>query len=112
MFGIASASEKYQKIVKDFLSSCEGVAKIADYFYKVVKEHDERLYAVLNRIRECGLTLNGKKCQFRLPKLTFFGHDLCRSDVQPSKVAAIRNVELPQYASEVRSFLGLVQYSS
>ena len=72
-----------------------------------VKEHDEHLYAVLNRIRECGLTLNGKKCQFRLPKLTFFWHDLSRSGVQPSeeKVAAIRNAEPPQNASEVRSFL-------
>ena len=42
------------------------------------------------------------------------GHDLSRSGVQPSeeKVAAIRNAEPPQNASEVRSFLGLVQYSS
>ena len=116
MFGIASAPEKYQKIVKDSLSGCEGVANIADDLIvhgKGVKEHDEHLYAVLNRIRECGLTLNGKKCQFRLPKLTFFGHDLSRSGVQPSeeKVAAIRNAE-PQNPSEVRSFLGLVQYSS
>ena len=113
MFSIASAPEKYQKIVKDSLSGCEVVANIADNLIvhcKGVKEHDERLYAVLNRIRECGLTLNGKKCQFRLRKLTFFWHDLSRSGVE--KVAAIRNAELPQNASEVRSFLGLVQNSS
>ena len=88
MFGIASVTEKYQKIVKDLLSFCEGFANIADDLIvhgKGVKEHDERLYAVLNRIRECGLTLNGKKCQFRLTKLTFFGHDLSRSGMQPSK---------------------------
>ena len=81
MFGIASAPEKYQKIVKDSLSGCEGVANIADDLIvhgKGMKEHDERPYAVLNRIRECGLTLSGKKCQFRLSKLTFFGHDLSR----------------------------------
>ena len=100
MFGIASAPEKYQKIVKDWLSGCKGVANIADDLImhsKGVKEHDESLYAVLNRICECGLTLNGKKCQFRLLKLTFFGHDLSRSGVQPSeeKVAAIGNAELP-----------------
>ena len=116
IFGIASAPEKYQKIVKDLLSGCKGVANVTDDLIlhgKGVREHDERLYAVLNRILECGLTLNGKKCQFRLPKLTFFGHNLSRSGVQPSeeKVAAIRNAEPPQNASEVRSFLGLVQYS-
>ena len=30
MFDIASAPEKYQKIVKDLLSGCEGVGNIAD----------------------------------------------------------------------------------
>ena len=43
MFGIASAPEKYQKIVKDSLSGCEGVANIADDLIvhgKGVKEHD------------------------------------------------------------------------
>ena len=52
MFGIASVPEKYQKIVKDSLSGCEGVANIADNLIvqgKGVKEHDEHLYAVLNR---------------------------------------------------------------
>ena len=47
MFGTASASEKYQKIIKDSLSGCEGVANIADDLIvhgKGVKKHDERLY--------------------------------------------------------------------
>ena len=54
------------------------------------------------------------KCQFRLPKLTFFGHDLRRQGVAPSeeKVAAILNVSPPQGASEVRSFVQLVRYSA
>ena len=60
MFGIASAPEKYQKIVKDSLSGCEGVANIADDLIvhgKGMKEHDERLYAVLNRICVKALSL-------------------------------------------------------
>ena len=63
MFGIASAPEKYQKIVNNSLICCEGVANITDDLIvhgKDVKEHDKRLYAVLNRILECGLTLNGR----------------------------------------------------
>ena len=31
MFGITSTPEKYQKIVKDVLIGCKGVANIADY---------------------------------------------------------------------------------
>ena len=78
------------------------------------KEHDRNLHAVLTRLNEKGLTLNGDKCQFRLPKLTFFDHDLGRQGVAPSedKVAAILNASPPQDASQVRSFIRLVQYSA
>ena len=61
-----------------------------------------------------GLTVNGDKCQFRLTKLTFFGHELTSNGINPSeeKVAAIRDARPPKDASEVRSFMGLVQYSA
>ena len=115
MFGITSAPEKYQEIVKDVLIGCKGVAIIADDLIIHVcgiKEHDENLLAVLRRRRERGLTLNEKKCQFRLPKLTFFGHDLSSKGIAPSeeKVPAVQNAKPPQSTAEVRSFLGLVQY--
>ena len=53
------------------------------------------------------LTLNGTKCQFRLSKLTFYGHDLSSQRVAPSekKVAALMNASPTQDASEVRSFV-------
>ena len=115
MLGITSAPEKYQEIVKDVLIGCKGVAIIADDLIIHVcgiKEHDENLLAVLRRLRERGLTLNEKKCQFRLPKLTFFGHDLSSKGIAPSeeKVPAVQNAKPPQSTAEVRSFLGLVQY--
>ena len=74
MFGIASAPENYQKIVKDVLRECKGAANIEDDVVvhgRGVKEHDENLFAVLNRLKECGLTLNGSKCKFTLPLLTY-----------------------------------------
>ena len=117
MFGVTSAPEKYQKIVAYVLHGCEGVANLADDLIVHgcgIKEHDRNLHAVLTRLKEKGLTLNGDKCQFRLPKLTFFGHDLSRQGVAPSeeKVAAILNASPPQDASQVRSFVQLVQYSA
>ena len=110
MFGVTSAPEKHQKIVADVLHGCEGVANLADDFIVHgcgIKEHDRNLHAVLTRLKEKGLTLNGDKCQFRLPKLTFFGHDLSRQGVAPGeeKVAAILNASPAQDASQVRSFV-------
>ena len=117
MIGVTLAPEKYQKIVVDVLHGCEGVANLADDLIVHgcgIKEHDRNLHAVLTRLKEKGQTLNGDKCQFRLPKLTLFGHDLRRQGVAPreEKVAAILNANPLQDASQVRSFVQLVQYSA
>ena len=69
---------------------------------------------VLNRLKEVGLTMNGDKCEFRLTRLTFFGHQVTQNGVEPSeeKVAAIRNTDPPQNAIEAQSFLGLAKFVS
>ena len=50
---------------------------------------------MLSRLKEVGLTLKGDKCEFRLQRLTFFGHQVTQNGLQPSeeKVAAIRNAD-------------------
>ncbi|MCG8113621.1 MAG: RNase H-like domain-containing protein, partial [Candidatus Thiodiazotropha taylori] len=55
-----------------------------------------------------------KKCEFNLPKLEFMGHVLSESGVGPSeaKVSAVLNAREPRSISEVRSWLGLVQYNA
>ena len=117
MFGITSAPEKYQKIISDVLAGCSGVANIADdlvIYGTDLEEHDSNLRKVLTRLEEQGLTVNGEKCQFRLPRLTFFGHELSARGIAPSeeKIAAVVNARPPQNVSEVRSFVQLVQYSA
>ena len=117
MFGISSAPEHYQKIIRDVLKKCEGIANIADNIVvhgRMPEEHDQRLLVVLRCLSEAGLTLNGSKCAFRLNELTFYGHKLTSDGVRPSeeKVAAVENAIAPTTVTEVRSFLGLVQYCS
>ena len=117
MFGITSAPEKYKKIISDVIRGCHGVANIADdliVYGRDLKQHDKSLYVVLQRLRDSGLTLNGDKCQFRLPKLTFFGHELSKKGVAPSKekIAAVVNARAPKNISEVQSFVQLIQYSA
>lgn len=115
---MTSAPEKYQQVIRDVLRGCEGVINTADDLVvhgNVAAQNDERLFTVvLIRLKEVGLTLNGDKCEFRLPRLTSFGPQVIQNGVEPSKekVAAIRNADPPQNASEARSFLGLVQFVS
>lgn len=117
MFGVTSAPEKYQKIISDVLAGSSGVANIADdlvIYGTDLEEHDSNLRKVLTQLEEQGLTVNGDKCQFRLPRLAFFGHELSARGIAPSeeKIAAVVNARPPQNVSEVRSFVQLVQYSA
>ena len=117
IFGMTSAPEKYQQIVRELIRSCVGAANIADDLIiqgDGVEEHGRRLFVVLDKIRQVGLTLNGNKCEFHLSKLTFSGHELTSDGIKPNdeKIAAIRDASAPNDASEVKSFMGLVQYSA
>jgi len=66
-FGIVSASEVFQKAVSEMIEDIEGAVSIIDdilIWGKDMKEHDERLKRVLDRVRENNLKLSPDKCQF------------------------------------------------
>ena len=81
---------------------------------KDVAEHDERLKKVLHTLKERGLTLNKKKCVFRMNEIEFMGHLLSAKGTGPteSRLKALREAREPTDSSEVRSFLGLVNFSA
>ena len=115
IFGLSSASEIYQHAIQQALTGLEGVRNISDdiiVFGNDNEEHDRRLRAVIERLRERNLTLNAEKCVFRTPSLTFFGFTISCDGISAddAKVNAIRNAKTPTNVHEVRSFLGLVNY--
>jgi hypothetical protein len=87
MFGISSAPEKYQQVISQIFHDCEGVQNISDDI--VIhgcneQEHDERLRIVLQRLKQKGLTLNRKKCEFKMNKITFMGDVLSKNGIGPT----------------------------
>ena len=63
-FGISSAPEVFQRHMNDILSGLPGVLCHVDdilVFGATPEEHDERLRAVIERIKGAGVTLNGEK---------------------------------------------------
>ena len=109
-FGINSAPEQYQNIVRQTIAGCPGAINIAD----TTEEHDRNLVALLNQLQERNLTLNKEKCKIRMGQIVFMGLLLNKHGVGPTeeKVKAIRETEAPSNAAELRSFLGLVSFSS
>ena len=70
------------------------------------------LEAALQRIRDCGLTLNKENCVFRRRSLIFQGHVFSEHGISPdpAKVEAIEQCTTPKDATEVRSLLGVTNF--
>lgn len=117
MFGVTSAPEIYQYTIQQVLQDCPGSKNMTDDIIihaDSVQEHDRRLEKVLTTLKENGLTLNKDKCVYRMTELQFMGFLLSEKGIGPSsaKVEAVKNAETPKSASEVRSFLGLVNFNA
>ena len=117
LFGVKSAAEQYQYEIQTALMGIEGAQNISDdiIVHAADKEtHDRRLEDVLNRLQECGLTLNSEKCQFNMDRLIFMGLLLSEKGICPTeeRVKAIQEAREPTTATETRSFLGLAGFSS
>ena len=76
------------------------------------QEHRNRLEAVLSRLERYGVQLKWPKCSFLQKQVQFLGHVIDAEGVHPSpeKVQAIVEAPSPATVTELRSFLGMLQY--
>ncbi|KAL5517714.1 hypothetical protein EMCRGX_G003317 [Ephydatia muelleri] len=76
------------------------------------KEHLQILEQVLTRLEEVGIRLKESKCQFLLPSVEYLGYRISVDGIQPTeeKLRAIRDAPTPRDLSQLKSFLGLLNY--
>ena len=69
---------------------------------------------MMKKLEESGLTLNYDKCQIGVSSMKYLGNVLTDKGLQVSddQVEAIARASRPKNQSQLRSFLGLVQYCS
>ena len=77
-------------------------------------EHLQNLEAVLGRLHDAGLHLNRDKCTFMQPKIEYLGHVIDEQGRHPTeeKIQAIQEAPTPKNLTELRSFLGIINYYS
>ncbi|XP_046845080.1 uncharacterized protein LOC124438929 [Xenia sp. Carnegie-2017] len=77
------------------------------------ENHDANLNAVLQRIKDRGLTLKKEKCQFKKRNLIFQGYVFSENGIvpDPNKVRAIKECTNPKDVGEVRSLLGMTNFA-
>ena len=114
-FGISSAPEIFMRVVSEILQGIEGVICYFDdilCYSKTKEEHENLLAQVHKRLEEASLQLNAAKCEYRKSEITFLGHVIdangCKPD--PRKVEAIKDMSEPKDTTELRRYLGMVNY--
>lgn len=117
-FGLSNAPATFQRYVDWTLRGLVG--KVCAAFFDDcliyssgdVDSHIADIASVLERLASCGLEANIKKCRFGYEEVLFVGHLLSHGTIRPdpSKVKAVNDIPAPTNLTELRSFLGLVNY--
>ena len=96
------------------LEGTEGATAIMDDILiagRDVEHHDATLHKVIEWATSYNLKLNLQKCSVREPNVPYIGHLTTEGlKLVPSKVAAVRNIPMPQTKEDLRWFLGFVTY--
>ena len=105
----------FQRIMETLLQGILGVCVHIDDILvtgKTTGEHLEHLAEVLRRLKEAGMRLKREKCAYLLPSVEYLGHIITNEGLRTaeSKVEAIVRAPAPRNITELRSFLGLVNY--
>ncbi|XP_058122771.1 uncharacterized protein K02A2.6-like [Anopheles ziemanni] len=113
--GIKDAPGAFQQLVDAMLSGISGVSCYMDDIIiggRTASEHNESLFAVLNRMQEYGFTLRASKCAFEKAQIKYLGHIIDGHGIRPDpeKVATIANLPEPKDVTGVRSFLGAINF--
>ena len=114
-YGVSSSPGIFQRIMECLL---QGMTDVAPYLDNVIitgkddEEHLKNLALVLEKISQAGLRLKRSKCQFMKEKIVALGHVLSGKGIQPckAKVEAIQNAPAPTNVTELRAYLGLINY--
>ncbi|XP_043944941.1 uncharacterized protein K02A2.6-like [Protopterus annectens] len=114
-FGVSSSPAIFQRIMEGLVA---GIPKVAVYLDDILLtgrnncEHLETLNKVLRRLRETGLRVKRNKCAFMVKEAEFLGYkvDALGLHPLPDKVKAIQEAPAPTNVTELKAYLGLLNY--
>ena len=116
-FGLTNAPATFQTLINDVLRPYLDVFCVAYLddiliFSKNLSDHIPHVKAVLSALLTSGLFLNGEKCIFHAPSVSFLGYIIAENGftMDPEKVACISNWPLPKNLKDVQSFLGFCNF--
>jgi hypothetical protein len=82
------------------------------YTSGTIEQHMDKVEQVFDRLCAAGHEANIKRCRFGVKQILFVGHIVTRGTILPNqaKVRAVSDWAAPTSESQLRSFLGFVNY--
>jgi len=114
-FGLRNAAQSFQRHIDNVLSDCPFSRPYLDdilVFSPDLQTHKSHLSSVLKKLNDHNLVINLKKCTFFAEEVQFLGHLLSHKGIRPlpSKLETIALLKLPKTVTNLRSFLGAVNF--
>ncbi|XP_031349119.1 uncharacterized protein K02A2.6-like isoform X1 [Photinus pyralis] len=114
-FGTKPACSIFQHIMEKVLQGVTGVTVFLDDIVvtgRNNKEHLQNLEVVFQKLKGAGFRLNRVKCNFLQDRIEYLGHIISKEGLQknPSKIKAIVNCPRPENVSQVKAFIGMINY--
>lgn len=113
--GVKSAPGAFQQAIQTILSGVEGAYPYLDdvIIATTTREQNEKVVKqVLERLKIYNMTVNFEKCQFFKSSCTYLGYHIDSKGISPDKdkIEQIRQLPPPTNISQLRSYLGAVNY--
>ena len=114
-FGINSAPSIFQRHIDTVLQGLKHVSSFIDDILvtgTTVEDHLHNLEEVLKRLEAANLHVRREKCFFLRPRIEYLGYIIDKDGLHPieAKVQAIKEAPQPTNVTQLRSFLGLINY--
>ena len=114
-YGVCNAAPTFQRAIDNIFAGVPFVFIYLDdliIFSPDEETHDEQVRAVLQRLRDNGLSVNLEKCQLFQREVKYLGHYVSSSGIRPlpKNVSSVSDFPVPHDKKSLQRFLGAVNY--
>lgn len=116
MYGIASVPAIWQRAIETIAR--QTIPNTVVFLDDIVvtglteEQHLKNLVTVLNRLQRYNIRINLEKSQFALKEIKYCGYIINKKEIskETQKIEAIQKMPRPRNVSEVRAFIGMINY--
>lgn len=114
-YGISCAPGIFQSVMENILVGLSNTQCYLDDILitgTTLDECHENVLKCLERLEEYNVKVNSEKCKWYKQIVEYLGHSLSKEGIKPinSKLSCIKDTPVPENVTQLKSYLGLINY--